>query len=94
MAGFAAGLTSGVVQFWLLSKFTRLVTGGGITPRAVLLGLTQLMLPLFVLLAVAFLRKQDLLYAGVGISVALIAGSLLKYILVRRKSKGGENQND
>ncbi len=90
----AAGLAAGAVQFRMLSKFTRLVTGGGITPQAVLLAFAQLLLPLLVLLAVAFLRRQDLLFAGVGISGALLARALFKFILLRRKTKGGEEHND
>ncbi|NLA86461.1 MAG: hypothetical protein GX847_04095, partial [Clostridiales bacterium] len=57
-------------------------------------GFQQLMLPLIVLLAVAILRRQDLLWAGVGISGALVGGLLIRYILVRLIRKDGEDAHD
>ncbi len=94
MIGFAVGVAAGAIQFWLLSKFTGHVTGGGLTPHAVLLGLLQLLLPLGVLIAVAFLWRQDLLFAGIGISGALMGGLLVRIILIRLKKKAGEEKND
>lgn len=94
MIGLVFGIAAGAVQFWLLSKFTRHVTGGGITPLTVLFGFLQLLLPFGVLLAVAFLRRQDLLLAGVGISGALIGGLFVRFILVRLKKRAGEDTDD
>lgn len=92
--GLAVGVAAGAVQFWLLTKFTRHVTGGTMTPLIVLLGFLQLMLPFGVLIGIAFLRRQDLLYAGIGISVALIGGLIVRFILMRLKKKAGEDTND
>jgi hypothetical protein len=90
--GLAVGVAAGAVQFWLLAKFTGHVTSGRLTPLVVLLGFGQLLLPAGVLLAVAFLRRQDLLLAGVGISAALIGGILVRFILMRLKKKAGEDK--
>ncbi|NLT13537.1 MAG: hypothetical protein GXY05_04265 [Clostridiales bacterium] len=94
MIGLAVGIAAGAVQFWLLTKFTRYVTSGGITPFVVMLGFLQLLLPFGALLAVAFLRRQDLLLAGVGISGALIGGLFVRFLLMRLKKKAGEDKND
>jgi hypothetical protein len=92
--GFAVGIAAGAVQFWLLTRFTRHVTSGGITSPVVLLGFLQLLLPFGVLLAIAFLRRQDLILTGVGISGALVGGLLVRHILVRLKKRTGGNTDD
>ncbi len=94
MIGFAVGIAVGAFQFWLLTRFTKRVTSGGLTPHAVLLGFLQLLLPLIVLLAVAILRRQDLLWAGVGISGALIGGLFTRFILLWLKKRDGEDAHD
>jgi hypothetical protein len=92
--GFAVGIAAGAAQFWLLTRFTRRVTSGCITSPVVLLGFLQLLLPFGVLLAVALLRRQDLVLAGAGISGALIGGLLVRHILVRLKKRTGGNTDD
>jgi hypothetical protein len=94
MIGFAVGAAVGAVQFWLLTIFTRRVTGGGITPSVILLGFLQLLLPFGSLLAVAFLRRQDLLFAGIGISAALIGGLMVRFIMMRLKNRAGGDRHD
>ena len=92
LIGLAVGIVSGGLQFLLLKNFTKRITGGSLTIRAILLGLLQFLLPLAVLVAIAFLRRQDLLLTGIGIIVALIAGAVVKYIVnARKKGESGDN---
>jgi hypothetical protein len=85
--GLSVGLVAGVVQFWLLSMFTKRVTGGALSPSTILLGFLQLLLPIAVLLGVAILRREDILLTGVGITGALFVGVLVRFILMRLKKK-------
>jgi hypothetical protein len=94
LIGLTVGILSGGVQFWLLARFTRMVTSGALRTLPVLLGLAQLLLPLSVLLAVAFLRRQDLLWTGTGIAGVLVFGGLIRFIVSTRKQEGGgDNHN-
>lgn len=88
MIGLAIGVVSGGIQFWLLSKFTRLISTGKISARAVALGLLQFFMPMLVLVGTAFIIRQDLLWAGIGIIVSLLAGAVIKFVLNIRKRRG------
>ena len=85
MIGLAVGLASGALQYWLLSKFTARITRGTIDPGAVLYGLAQFLLPFGVLIGMAFIRRPDLIWTAVGITVVLIVGALVKFV---RRSRG------
>ena len=89
MIGLVVGFISGGIQFWLLSMFTRRVTGAGPKAAAALLGLAQFLLPLPTLLAVAFFRKADLLPAAAGITAALGLGAASKLTAGLRRKRGG-----
>jgi len=91
MIGLVVGFISGSIQFWLLSKFTRHVTGTGPKAAAVLLGFAQFLLPLPTLLAVALLRKPDLLLTAAGITIALGLGAVSKSMAGLRRERGGED---
>ncbi|MDR2357968.1 MAG: hypothetical protein LBD92_07815 [Oscillospiraceae bacterium] len=88
MAGFLIGVVTGGAHFWLLSRFTRAVTGGGLTGGAALLGVAQFLLPLAVLLAVAFVRREMLLTAGAGMAAALIGCALARFAVARARKRG------
>jgi hypothetical protein len=92
MLGLVIGIIAGGFQFWLLSKFTKRVTGGSLTASAVLVGLAQFLLPFAVLIGMAFLRRQDLIWAAVGVTGALIGGVLIKFIMTRyhKRERGNE----
>ena len=89
MIGLAVGLVAGVFQFWLLLKFTNHITSGNMSTSAVFLGLAQFLLPLAVLLCIGFLRRDELLYAGIGIVVPLITGAVVTLVRRNRQAKGG-----
>ena len=87
MAGLIIGAVAGAVQFIVLMKFTGAVTGGGFSYKGALYGFAQFLIPLAVLLLVALLRMDMLLYTGIGIIAALIAGAGIKYALALRGKK-------
>jgi hypothetical protein len=95
MIGLAVGIAAGALQYWLLSKFTARITRGTVDSRAVLYGLAQFMLPLGVLIVVAFIRRQDLLWTAIGITGILIFGAVGKFVLKAFKAVSrGEDKRD
>ena len=80
LVGLIIGVASGALQFLMLAKFTKAVTGGGLSKRAVLFGISQFFLPLVVLLACAFLLTDALLWAAAGMAAVLILGSFAKFL--------------
>ncbi len=94
MIGLLIGAASGVLQFWLLARFVRAITAGSVNIKNMLLGLAQFFLPVGVLIGVAFIRREELLWAGVGIAGALLIGAVFKYWVLARKTGGRGNNND
>jgi hypothetical protein len=92
MIGFAVGVVAGVLQFWLLSKFVNMVTGGSFNIKGVALGLIQFFLPVIILVGVGFLLREELLFCGIGIAAALLISSTAKFIAHTRKLKGRDNR--
>ena len=82
--GLVIGLVSGIVQFVLLAKFTGAVTGGAFSKKSVLFALSQFLLPMVVLLCCAAFLKKSLIWAAVGITVALVALSLVRFRLAKK----------
>jgi len=80
LPGFIIGAVSGALQFWMLAKFTKAVTGGGLDKKAVLLGVCQFFLPLIVLLGCAFLLNNALIWAAAGMVAVLIICSLVRFL--------------
>jgi len=78
LLGFFIGAASGALQFWLLTKYTKAVTGGNFGNKTVLFAIPQFLLPLLVLLGCALLMPESLLWTGAG-----MAGSLIIFALVR-----------
>lgn len=93
MIGLFIGIAAGLIQFWLLSKFTKLITRGSMNPKCLLLGFSQFFLPMLVLIGVAFIRRQDLLLAAVGITATLVFGAITKNVINKRRSRGREDNN-
>lgn len=89
MVGLGIGLISGCLQFWLLSQFTKGIASGTFSIKTVLLGMVQFFLPMGILILMAFIRRQDLLWTGIGITGAVILGAIIKYIIGAREAKGG-----
>ena len=81
LVGLIVGAVSGLVQFYMLARFTRAITGGGFDKKAVLLGACQFFLPLAVLLGCAFLLPATLLWAAIGMTSALIICAVVRHVL-------------
>ncbi len=91
MIGFLIGIVFGGLQFWILRKFTVRVTSSGVDIKCMLLGMLQLIIPLVALLGVALLRRQDILWTGVGITSFLLIGALAIFIKNRKPKGRGNN---
>jgi len=87
MLGFIIGAVSGVVQFWLLSKFTGSVTKGKFTGKTALFAVTQFLFPFTVLLISAILLTESLLWTGVGMGAALIISAVIRFLIVSRSGR-------
>ena len=85
MLGFFIGAASGAVQFLLLSKFTAAITGGSVDNKAVILAVSQLFLPLIVLLGCALLHLGSLLWAGVGMAASLVICAAARFLFSLKK---------
>lgn len=93
LPGFFIGLAAGLVHFYVLSRFTAMVTGGSFTMRTAALGIVQFLIPMAALLLCALLLRGQLLWAGIGMAGTLITSSTVKLILTGRR-KGRDGQND
>jgi len=92
LLGFIVGIVFGLLQIWALYKYTVLVVSKGISAKCILLGVLQFIMPFAVLVGVALLRRQDILWAGVGMSSCLVIGALIIFIKNRYK-RGRDNCN-
>lgn len=94
MVGLVVGVAAGGIQFWLLTKFTaRITSSAGMNLRSIFIFLLQFLLPLGVLVSIAFLKHSDLLQAALGIIGMLIIGTILKYVIITRKTRGRRDNN-
>jgi len=100
LLGFIVGAVSGVFQFWLLTVFTRSISKGEVSKKAILAAVTQFLVPMLVLLLCSWLLRRELLWAGIGIAASMITLALIKFAIVlfhhttrsRPLSESGENQ--
>ena len=83
LPGLIIGAASGVLQFWMLAKFTKAVTGGGFDKITALLGVAQFFLPLAVLLGCAFLLNGALIWAAAAMAAVLVIASFIKFLRAR-----------
>ena len=81
LPGLIIGVAAGAVQVFMLAKFTKAVTGGGLDKVAVLFGVCQFFLPLVVLLGCAFLLKGSLIWPAIGMIIILVGFSIIKFVL-------------
>ena len=87
MLGFAIGAVSGVIQFFLLSKFTGAITKGKVGGKTVLFVVTQFLLPFAVLfLCAILLGVEALMMVGIGIAAALIISALIKFFFFSKSA--------
>jgi len=87
MLGIAIGVVAGVIQFFLLMKFTGAVTGGKFNKKTVLFAITQFLLPFAVLLICAFFLEGELLLVGIGIASSLVLCAVVRFIMVSKAKK-------
>jgi len=78
------GIIAGIIQFYLLQKFTGAVTMGKITNKTVIFAITQFLFPFAVLVACAFLIGDKLLWVGIGIASSLIICAIIRFIKVSK----------
>ena len=84
LLGLIIGAVSGYLQFLMLASFTKAITSGGIGNKAVLFGVMQFFLPLAVLIVCAFLLRESLIWASVGMAGVLLAFAFARFIFARR----------
>ena len=87
MLGLFIGIISGVIQFFLLLKFTTSVTGGKAGGKTVIFAVTQFLLPLAVLILCALFLNANLMWVGIGMAAALIGSAIVKFVLLSKKDK-------
>lgn len=83
------GLSAGGFEFYLLSKITRAVTAGQKIPFLIIW--LKILVLTTCLLGCGFLFPSDLLWAGIGIALPLIAGAFWQFIRAMRMQKETEN---
>ena len=76
LVGLIIGAAFGAVQFMMLSKFTRSITGGAFGAGAVILAVSQFLTPIAVLLCFALFFPGVVLWTGAGMAVSLIVCAL------------------
>lgn len=84
MLGFVIGAVTGAVQYFLLSKFTGGLTRGKVTGKTILFALIQFLMPFIVLVAVAFLLRDQLVFTAIGMASALMISAIVKFIFVSK----------
>ncbi|MCL2152689.1 MAG: hypothetical protein FWH57_07010 [Oscillospiraceae bacterium] len=82
MLGFFIGAASGVIQFWLLSRFTGAVTSSQVqfNKRFILLAVSQILFPMVILACCALLLRQSLLWTGVSMAASLIICAIARFL--------------
>ena len=86
MPGCIIGVISGAIQYWMLVKFTKAVAGGTVGAKTVFFAIAQFFLPAIILSGCAFLLRESLLFAGIGMAASL---AILAISLFIRSIKGG-----
>jgi hypothetical protein len=76
----------------MLAKFTKAVAGGTISVKTVFFAIAQFLLPAVILSGCAFLQRESLLFAGIGMaaSLAILAISLFAIRSARSIKAGGQ----
>ena len=81
MIGLIIGAVCGAIQFWMLSRFTRAVTGGALSIKTVLFGVSQFFMPVAVLLCCALLFPKGLMWSGIGMAAVLVVSAFTKFTI-------------
>jgi len=91
--GLAIGAASGVIQFYLLMKFTGSITGGKPGSKTVIFAITQFLFPFAILLLCAFFLSESLMMIGIGMAAALIVSAVVKYIIYSKTKPGTKKRS-
>lgn len=91
--GLLIGIATGALQVYLLGKFINGITateagssaGTKGLPGYIAAGMAQLLLPFAALIAVAFLYRDALLWAGVGTGTSLLIFGIIKALLKKKE---------
>jgi hypothetical protein len=84
MTGVIAGVGCGLVEYFLLARFTKAVTNGGLKlPTALLLA--TFFFPVAVILPFAFMVPSEIHIMGIAAASVLTIYSLIRFILEIRK---------
>ena len=87
LIGLIIGVVSGAVQFLMLGKFTGSVTEGSFSKKTALFATAQFLLPLAVLLGCALLFRESLLWAAIGMTVALVSCAVVRFFISNAAGK-------
>ena len=90
--GIFIGLIAGVVQFYLLFKFVRSVTGGKFSNKTVLFAITQFLFPFAILVICAFLLPDSLMWVGIGMASALIGCAIVRFVFAPKFEKNTDKK--
>jgi len=90
IAGLLIGAVTGVIQFFLLTKFVFAVTSGKFGNKTVLFAVTQFLFPFTILILYGFLFRESLMWAGIGMASALIISAVIKFVVF----SGNKNSTD
>ena len=85
--GLLIGITTGIIQFYLLFKFVTSVTGGKSGSKTLIFAITQFIFPFAILVLYAFLVGESLMWVGIGIASTLIIAAIIKFVFVAKSAK-------
>jgi hypothetical protein len=71
----------------MLSRFTRAVTGGALSIKTVLFGVSQFFMPVAVLLCCALLFPKGLMWSGIGMAAVLVFSAFTKFMTAVKHTK-------
>lgn len=92
--GLVLGIAVGALQIFLLTKFLKGITEAAKpgensdsvnTSAYMISGFAQLLIPFAVLIAVAFIYRDALLWTGIGAGTSLIILGVIKFIVGRKE---------
>ncbi|MEL4107100.1 hypothetical protein AAFA46_09715 [Oscillospiraceae bacterium WX1] len=87
MIGLLVGIIAGAIQLYMLMQFSAFISKGIMHGKALMFGALQFFMPMIVLLGVAVFRRQDLIWAAIGMSGILLVGAVVKFVIYMRGRK-------
>lgn len=87
------GIIFGTLQLLLLIRFATMLTDGILGTKGILFGILQFIIPAVVLIGCALLRRQDLIWAVIGMVAALLIGAIIKFVMRQHSLKGSDDKD-